>query len=126
MVNLLQRGASFLATKLQSSAVAGRTVRYWRGQVASEAIQAWVSSHIEQSQGEENFDTTFTVYDWSFETADLLNRGEAIEPRIGDKITETLNGQEIEYEVLVNDTGKCFEHPDTSKLMTKVFTKRVS
>jgi hypothetical protein len=126
MPNLLQRSASFLATKLQSATVAGRTVTYRRGQLESGAIQAWVSDHDYPITDEQGFVTKVIAFDWNFKTADLLIRGEAITPQSGDLITETLNGETVTYEVMPIPTGPEKDEPDTASVITRVHTKRIS
>lgn len=125
MTNLLQRGAAFLADKAGNLAVAGRTVRYSRGPLSSEDINAVCTERRDEAVDEQGLITTLVNYDWTFTTTEMDIRGEQIEPRAGDRITETLDGTEYVYEVMPLPNKKTHEWADTSGIMTVVHTKRI-
>lgn len=124
MPNLLQRGAAFLDSKLKTAA--GRTIVYHRGQLSSAAITAVNNHHEETIVDAEGFATKVNIESWIVTTTDLVIRGEQIKPERRDWITETLNGEEIEYEVLpISAMRPEYEKTDSSNLMTTIHTKRV-
>jgi hypothetical protein len=126
MTNLLQRSASWLGAKLQSATIAGRSVIYARGALQSAAIQAVCSDRTEEALDEQGYATWVKRYDWTFVTAELLIRSSAVEPHAGDRIAETLSGEEAVYEVVKGPGNKpCFEWADTSGLLTVVHTNKV-
>lgn len=124
MPNLLTRGATWLASRLQ--AAAGRTVTYSRGPLDSEPITAWMAEHEYEVLNEEGFLANALYYDWTFIASEILIRGSLIVPRDGDRITETVNSVAVAYEVRPLDNEPCFKRLDTGGHMLLVHTRLVS
>ena len=121
--NLMQRGASFLGSKLQTAA--GRTVTIRQQQRVSAPITGWVASHQYQEVGGDGSVTVVVIDDWTFVSSDVVIGGEQIEPREGCEIVETLDGFENKYEVLPVQNRPCTEWLDTSGILLLVHSKRV-
>lgn len=123
MPTLIERGVTFLGDKMQSAA--GRTVTVRRGIYTSANITAWHHTKQYQEVGEDGLITSISMEDWTFVASELIVNGTVIEPRPGDTIMETLNGQQIHYEVLPTETKRATEWLDTSGHLLLVHTKRV-
>ena len=124
MPNLMQRGASWLAGKLQSSA--GISVVYQRGATQSGTIIATPSQHEYEVMGLDEMLTSVLSYDWTFTAADIAISGSAIQPRPGDRIVATVGSSSNTYEVLPLKPRPCFERLDAFGTMTLVHTKLVA
>jgi hypothetical protein len=124
MPTLMQNAATWLGAQLQ--AAAGRSIIYHRSSDVSGTISG-VCSKVEYEvlDRDEGAMTAVTFDDWLFTASELIVNGTAITPRIGDQITETLNGTTITYEVLPIDKRPCFEFADSSGILLTVHTKRV-
>lgn len=122
--NLLQNAAAWLGSKLQTAG--GRLITYQRAGTSSGTISG-VCSKVEYDVLDQNEGviTTVAFDDWMFTASELKISGTVITPRIGDQISETLNGNTITYEVLPIDKRPCFEFADSSGILLTVHTKRV-
>jgi hypothetical protein len=118
MPNLLEDGAAWLAGQLADHA--GRSVTFLRGVTESEPV---VGTAVQQDYEllVEGMVTVFTLWDWTFATANL-----PWTLRAGDRLKATLLGSEAQFEVLPIGKRPCSELLDTSGLMTLVHTKRVA
>jgi hypothetical protein len=124
LTTLLERGVAMLGTKMPL--VAGRTIVFKRGSHSSSAITAWVAS-VEYDITDKNGVTVSMMRDnWTMLATDVVIGGAQITPRDGDRITETLNGVAIEYEVVPVGTRKSCEFLDTSGNLLLVHTKKVA
>jgi len=127
--NVMQSAATWLGQKLQGPAggrVAGRSITYCRGPLASAEIIAWVAQRDYELSGDESFLTSVAFFDWSLFAAELIITGETLYPRAGDRIKETLNGYDITYELMPIDRRDCVERLDTSGILLLLHTKEVS
>lgn len=124
MPNLMQRGATWLAGKLQTAA--GRTVVYRRGNLSGDPITAACSMKQYSIVDAEGFTTTVESVDWLVTTAELVVQGAVITPRPGDRIHEILGGVLVEYEAMKLGSEPCSEWLDTSGVMTVIHTKRIT
>lgn len=58
--------------------------------------------------------------------SDLTVSGAAVEPRIGDRLTETINGVSHVFEVCSDGAGEHWRWSDPGRTMYRLHTKRVS
>jgi hypothetical protein len=125
MPNLLQRGAAILGDRLQSAA--GRSVTYTRrGQ--SLTATGWPAKQDYIIDNDAGIPQSVTFYDWTFATADLAfdDDPETFAARAGDQITETLNGQDLTYEVMPPGDRPVAEGLDTAGVLTLIHTKLIN
>jgi hypothetical protein len=124
MPNLLQRGATWLGTKLQ--AAGGRAVVYRRG-TKSVAITVVPIERKQKVESDEGLGVELDIYDFKIVASELVLSGEATEPQLGDLMTETLNGHEYEWQVMPPDTeSPVWEWFDKATMQHyRVHTKKV-
>ena len=122
MPNLFQRSATWLGGKLQTAA--GRAVTYRQGSryVSLTGVPYEQTGQVVDETG---MLTTLTWMEWTLVADELVLNSEAVNPRSGDRITETLNGDANTWEVLPVAGKKEWDWCDTSGLLIKVRTKRV-
>ena len=122
MPNLLQRGASFLGSRMKDAA--GREVTYTRrGQTVT--LTGWPSrQEYEVTDEETGLPLRITSYDWSFVAEELVFETERIVPRPGDQITETQNSQNVTYEAMPPGKMPVSERLDTGDVLIVVHTKQ--
>lgn len=120
--DIIADAAQWLIDKLQD--IAAREVTFTRGSRTTSTIVGTPTKVEYKVMDDEGFMTLVTMFDWRFETADLVLGGEAFTPREGDVISETLNGQAIEYAVMPIMGKPASEWEDTAGLMTIVHSKR--
>ena len=119
MTTLMQRGAEWLGSKLSSVTVAGRTVTIRQGRTTLADVTGWCSMHQEMVDGEV-LPLGIKSYDWSFKKEDLGT----LKFRNGGTITETLNGEQVVYEVMpLGENEPTQERLDTSGILIVVHTK---
>ena len=120
MPNLLQRGASFLGSRLQTAA--GREVVYSR-KSQSVTLTGWPSLQEYEVDDEDGIPRRVTFYDWTFITAELdfANDEETFAARPGDQIT--VDGET--YELMPPGKKPVAERLDAFGLNTLIHTKRV-
>ena len=123
MPNLLQRGATFLGSRMQTAA--GRSVTYARRD-RTVTLTGWPSKQeYEVADDETGLPLKATYYDWSFIADDLVFDDERIVPRPGDQISETLNSQDFVYEAMAPGKMPVSERLDASDTLLVVHTKIV-
>lgn len=121
MTNLLQDGADWLIGQLGDHA--SRAVVYEQGTGPLKGLAGTCTAQEYEVPDEESgLPQKITMLDWTFRSSDLG----ALVPRSGDRITETLNGQTITYELLPVGRRPCCENADTAGLILIVHTKRVA
>lgn len=62
--------------------------------------------------------------DFLIETAQLVLGGSVIEPRIGDRITETVAGQLVTYQVVSINKEPCFRWSDPDRTQMRIHTQK--
>jgi hypothetical protein len=120
MTDLLQTGAAFLAAKLKSDA--SHEVTYARG-AASVAVYATVGTSEHQNTDDDGVTEIVVTRDYLVTPADLVIAGSAVEPRPGDRITETIAGASETFEVMRTGTQPCFVRTGNQ---WRIFTKRIT
>lgn len=125
MTSLLHRGANLYRRVSQSTTVSGIEVTYSRGTVESE-ITAIPNLHTEKVI-KDGLEIEVEINSWQVTASELLLNSEQATPRDGDMITETIDGQNLKWEVLPpDDDRKCCEYLDKStRTIFVVHTKRV-
>lgn len=92
MTDLIESGLSWLRT--QRKAQMGRTVVYSRGDDEVEVTATPGQTIVRLSQGA-GVEIRERIQDWIIDVADLVLDGAAVEPREGDRITESGNVFEV-------------------------------
>lgn len=110
MPTLMQRGATFLASRLQTAG--GRSVSYRRGNgepVTLTGTPKQITYEVAQADGAL---TQVEAWDWLVTAADL-----GFDPMGGDQIEETINGVVKTYTVRTIGNKPCFEWSDTAGIL---------
>lgn len=124
MPNLMQRGATWLGSKLQTAG--GRAVVYRRGASLTCALTATPQMH-KRIVMVDGLPVETVVYSWTVTASELRFSGERFEPRAGDLVIETLNDSAKEWELLdLDDKTPCWEWADSSGILLLIHTKDVS
>lgn len=113
MPNLMNRGASWLATRLQTAG--GRSVSYQRGNDDPVSLTGTPTKHVYEVVNSEGGLTQVEIWDWILTLTDL-----GFEPWQGDLITESLNSAARTYRVSKIGDQPCFTWLDTSGVMLLV------
>lgn len=105
-------------------AVAGREAEYWRQSLSTKltATPVVVTYDVEDESGTP---TQIQSFDYVLVANELKLAGNVIEPRAGDQIRDTINGQEVVFEVLPIGRRPCFEWEDGGGILLRVHTQRV-
>ena len=119
MSNLFDRATIWLAAKTQSAA--GRSVVY-----ARPGVRLSINS-TRMSEDEQAIDATGAMvivrqHSFVIIAADLAG----LEPRSGDRITETVAGAVMTWEVMPHAGSPCWKWEDDGGLMLRVFVKEVA
>ena len=118
----LSRAETWLAAKLK--AIESVTVTYSRN---SQSVSLSATVDTDQPEVVDSMGIPVKIVDRSyvFTASDLAFSGTAFEPRVGDRITETIAGSVEVYEVMPIDKKPPFERTPHGASV-KVHTKRVS
>lgn len=122
MSTFMQDGATWLAGQLQQAA--GRSVVYRRGSL-SVPLTAWShgTEHEVKDQCGIEIDVAERVY--NIVRDELVVQGQAIEPRPGDTIEETIAGRVERFEVMPLGDTPVSTWNDGDGTMIAVNTKRI-
>lgn len=103
----------------------GRSVTYTRGD-SSLSLTAWLGRTLFSrlaSPGVGGAAVEWGDRDYLVAVADLTLG----EPALGDRITETINGTAVVFEVLTPDTGEpAWRYSDPTRTVWRIHTKRVT
>lgn len=123
MSDLLQNGASWLASQLASSAA--QTVTYSRAaQVVT--LSAWLGvTNLEIDEGS-GIVEQFQSRDFIVRTADLALGGIPVEPKRADRITATIDGRVRTFEVNAPAGMDCWRAWDRHGQAYRIHTKEVA
>jgi len=125
MSDLLQSGASWLATTLRNHAA--QTVTYRRphtgGSQSVELAATIGRSEIEEQQADGTL-VKYEIRDYLIDVADLVLAGVAVLPEDGDLIEETLGGATAVYEIL-RDGDEPWRYSDVYHTRLRIHTKRI-
>ena len=103
--------------------VAGVSIIYARGsnQISLTAVPA--RSLLQSTDVESLVQVQFTTRDYVIVAAELVIDSELTLPRKGDRITETIGGQNKTFEVLKTDGDRFFSYCDDARSRIRVHTK---
>lgn len=121
MANLLDTGAAWLLSQLQSHA--GRSVTYTQlGQAAIDDITATRAVEEVQIVDAQGMPTVVTVSAWLIASTDL----DGITPKRGDTVTETTSGGDVViWEVAPRPNGPLWQYEDAGRNMLRVYAVEV-
>lgn len=123
-MGLMQRGAEALIRRMKASA--GVSVTYRRGG-ASAALTPWVgrTQFAREPTEPGGAAVVWGDRDYLLAVADLTAAGFGL-PQIGDRLTETIAGTEMTFEVVTPDTGEPeWRYSDQTRLIYRLHVKRV-
>jgi len=124
-MTLMARGATALVTRMK--AAAGVSVTYTRG-ASSAALTPWVGRTLFARQPTDpgGAAAVWGDRDYLLAAADLTAAGFGL-PQKGDRLTETLAGAPVTFEVVTPDTGEpAWRYADQTRLIYRLHVKRVS
>lgn len=122
-MTMFERAAAMLNRRMKQTK--GVTVTYTRLGVGSVTLTAWVGRTQDAAEGE-NIRIEFGDRDYLIEAADLVLGGVAVEPKDADRITETINGTSVTFEVMPLNTGSAgWRWSDDGRTAYRLHTKRV-
>ncbi len=126
MSNLRSRAQAFLNRTLSVSD--GVSVAYSR-EGLSVTLTAWIGRTVfrQDMANGTGGQVVFGDRDYLFPVASLVLDGVAVEPRQGDRITQTVGGLARTFEVLTPETGDpAARYSDPQKTVWRVHTKEVT
>ena len=111
-----------LAHAHRAKNVAGVSITYKRD-TTSFAFIAWLATNTSARDGAEAIVPITSERDYMIMAMDL---GELGVPQRGDRILQTINGEDREYEVTPPSNGDpCWTYQGNSESMFRVYTRRV-
>lgn len=127
-MSLMDRGAAALVR--QMSAGAGRQVVYTRdaGKPTAQTVQvtAWVGNTLfARNTDEPGASVAWGERDYFVPCEALVLGGAEAEPRTGDKITETIRGADVTFEVRTAPGEPAYRLSEQTRLIWRLHCKRV-
>ncbi len=122
MTDQLQQGARWLQDR-QRQHVA-RTVTYRRGALSVQLQATAGRTEFEQAT-DYGIALQSEARDFVVHAADLVLGGARIEPEVGDRIEETIDGTTHQYEVMAIGGQQCFRYVDADYYAMRIHTKRI-
>ncbi len=124
----LRDGQAALVSRMQATATSGEAVTYTRkvGGTVDLTGKAWVGRTVFSRTGQD-VGAAAVVYgdrDYLIPVADLALSGTAFEPARGDRITETVNGAALVFEIVTPAGEPEWRHSDQTKTVFRVHTKQ--
>lgn len=103
----------------------GATVTIARGSKSTGSVtaEAYVNEYTVET--EDGLVTSLAVRDYVISVADYTISGAAVQPRRGDRITETISGTEYTFEVMPLASMPASQWTDTDASRWLIHTKRV-
>ncbi len=122
-MSLLSRGQAALVARQQVAATSGNAIRYTRGAVSVDLTgKAWVGRTVFASNLDGGARVEWGDRDYLIPVADLAMGS----PQMGDRVTETIGGVDVVFEVQTPDTGEPAERfSDQGRTVYRVHTKQV-
>jgi len=119
-VGMLADGQAALIARQQ--AAAGAPLTYARG-AQTLAVTGWAGRQVYSSQLEGGRRLEYGERDYLVAVADLVALGD---PAIGDRITETINGAAVVFEVATPTNGEPHaRYSDQTRLLWRIHVKQV-
>lgn len=123
-MTLIDRGQAALNARMK--AAAGRTVTYTRG-VSSASVTAWVG-RTDQPAAQDQYGARqeWADRDYLLAVADLTAAGFG-SPQAGDRITETIAGTAVTFELVVpaGANDQAWRYSDQTRTVYRLHTKQV-
>lgn len=101
-----------------------QSITYRRGS-ASVALTAVIGETQFVQEVDEAVIAQWRGRDYFIAVADLMLGGETVTPQSGDRITQTVNGTEKEYEVAGASPEPCYRYTGPDEATFRVHTKQV-
>lgn len=127
MSNLMSRARSMLARNLKQAA--GVSVTYTRGSSSvalSGDTAVWVGNTLFKLQDAGGLRMEWGERDYLIAAADLVIGGSRVEPAENDRITETVNGTAMTFEVLPITGEPAWRWSDPGRTIYRIHVKRVA
>lgn len=123
--NMMDRGRDFLTRQLGNAA--GRTVVYMRSGVSS-MLTAWVGRTLfavnNPNAGAARVE--WGERDYLILVASLVIGGVTVTPLKGDRITETIGGADVTFEIMSPSGEPAWRYSDVGRTLYRVHCKRVA
>jgi len=104
----------------------GVTVTYTRGSSSLSNLEAIPTEERYSVPDEQGILQEIHSRDYLVKASELIIGGSAIEPRVGDRIVETIGTVSMTFEVFPIDGQRCFRYRDASRGTLRIHTKRVA
>lgn len=118
MADMIKTGAQFLANVLKDAASDAVTIN--RGD-QSATVNATIGNSVFEAEGQNGIIETWESRDFILKTSDLPFGN----PQRGDKITETVAGENCVYEVTAPRGTPLFHYADAFQASVRLHTKRI-
>lgn len=123
MADLLGRGSTWLHGKRDTNA--SKAVSYAR-EADSVSLSATKTGRRDSLLTvPDPIRTQTQEMDWLITAADLVLNGDVAIPKVGDRITETIDGQDFIWQVLATDSEACWRWADRNNSVYRVHTKLI-
>jgi len=120
----LNTASRWLDSKLSDSD--GADIIYRRGGAATTITGVVVGQTQFVQETDEAVIAQWRGRDYFIAVDDLLLGGVAVKPEDGDRITQTVNGVEKEYEVVSASPEPCYRYTGPDEAMYRIHTKQVA
>lgn len=126
MPNLIQRAQASLVRILQESAGVSVTYTLVSGEQAT--LTAWVGrTAFSRTASEPGPATIIGERDYLIAVADLVVGGQAVQPAKGHRITETIAGADVTFEVVPPEADEpAWRYSDQTRTVYRLHCKRVT
>lgn len=127
MPSLFQKARDWLPAQMATAATSGNTLTLtWGGEVLDLTDLAWNGLVSFQSEQHKGARIQLGARDYIVPASAIVFGGQAIEPQVGMRFTETIGGVETKFEVLDTDTGEpAFRYSDPARTVWRIHTKNV-
>ena len=128
MANLFQRAKTWLPEQMQRAAVSGNTLTLTLGAETIDLTDiAWPGNARFTSSVEGQARLEYGDRDYLVPVASIVFSGGQIEPQVGMRFRETIEGTVRVYEVLTPDTGEpAWRHSNRELTVWRIHTKEVT
>lgn len=124
-MGLLNNAGTWLAGMLQTGA--GVSVSYVRAADPGTTLTltVWVGRSAFLMEADFTKRTQWGERDYILSAADLVDAsGETVQPQLGDRITETINGTSCVYEICRDSTGTAWRWVDQGRTMYRLHVRK--
>jgi hypothetical protein len=121
-MNRMQAATAALISRMK--ATNGVEVTYTRGEDAVE-LTAWPGRTVFKRNMQEAAAILFGERDYLMAAAELVIGGSMVTPKKGDRITETIDGQLVTFEVQAPSDEPVWRYSDKTRMVLRIHCKRV-